>query len=535
LNENHVGVRVVKADSGQKASNTIADPFEDLYETNGLIEPPYDPASLVKMPESSNILQPLIDAYKTNIVGFGHSFKYNIDMESQDIDQAMKDRAKKEWTALDLMYKYCNFDQTFTEINKKMLDDRERIGWGIIEVIPRGNGLPGSFEPLPAHTFRLSKVHPDIQQVPVMAVGIDGKQVKITFAKRFRRFCQKLDRTNEYIWFKEFGDPRRMDKKTGKFETEMGPDGKPVKTQILPENEATSVMYFPIAASYTPYGIPRWIGNVLSIYGSRRAEELNYAYFSKGKHIPMAILVKNGMLTKSSIDELQKYANQVNGIENAYGYLIIEAEGFDSGDGLDEKQGPPVDIKLQPLTQVMQQDGLFQNYDGGNRDKLRASFRLPPIYTGESKDYTRATADTARGIAEEQIFNPEREELAAKYNRLINTPLGIRYVELYFKGPNLTNKVELAQAVDIYAKAGALTPNMLVGAVSELLGLEFEPIQEAWGNVPMPLCIEFIRAGVTIPEKGGKIETPTDPNATNTDNSTGPSFTDNSAGQAIKG
>lgn len=537
--ENRVGVRVVKADKPTGGSGQLTDPFADVYETNGLIEPPYTPLDFAKMPETSNMLQPLIDAYKTNIVGFGYSFKYNIDMESQDIDQAMKDRAKKEWMALDMFYGYCNFDQTFVEVNKKMIDDRERIGWGCIEVIPRGNGLPGGFEYIPAHTIRMSKVNPDVQQIPVMAVGVDGKQVKITFAKRFRKFCQIREVDDNRVWFKEFGDPRRMDKLTGKFEIEMDGAGKPVTTTILPENEATSLMYFPIHVPYSPYGVPRWLGNLLSILGSRKSEELNYNYFSKGKHIPMAILVKNGMLTKSSIDELKNYSNQLSGVDNAHGYLIIEAEGFDQGEGFDEKAGPPVDIKLQPLTQVIQHDALFGEYDSRNRDKIRSSFRLPPIYTGESKDYTRATADTARAIAEEQIFNPEREELAHKYNRSINSATGIRYVELYFKGPNLTNKVELAQAVDIYAKAGALTPNMLIQAVSELLGLEFEPIIDAWGNVPMPLSIEFIRAGVKIPEKGEKIEVPaadgtaTDTTATDT-TTTDPAFTDSTADQTIK-
>ena len=40
-----------------------------------------------------------------------------------------------------------------------------------------------------------------------------------------------------------------------------------------------------------------------------------------------------------------------------------------------------------------------------NRDKIRSAFRLHPIYTGESQDYTRATADTARQVTEEQVFH----------------------------------------------------------------------------------------------------------------------------------
>ncbi len=536
MEDNKIKAIVIKADKPNLASGQIPDPFEGLYETEGLLEPPYDPLTFARLPEMNNILTPLIDAYKTNIAGFGYSFRYKIDMESPDIDASIKDRAKKEWIALENFYQNCNFDKSFTKIVQDMIDDRERIGYGFIEVIPKGDNLPGGLEYVPAHTIRISKLHPDIQMIPVAAVGIDGKKITITYARRFRRFCQI--RENEKIWFKEFGDPRKMDKNTGRFEVELGPNGEEIKTEVLPENEATSLIYFPIHCPYTPYGVPRWIGNILSIYGSRSSEELNYNYFRRGKHIPMAILVKNGTLTQSSIDELKSYATNLEGTENAHGYLILEAESFDNQEDVFEESGRgPVDIKLQPLTQVIQHDALFQDYDKNNRNKIRSAFRLPPIYTGDSEDYTRATADTARAIAEEQIFNPEREEIANKFNRLINTAFGIRYVEMYLKGPNLTNKLELAQAVNVYWKAGALTPNMLIGAVSELLGQEFEPIQEEWGNKPINLTIAELERGVKVPEAKGNKTAPKASGQASDAKSTGskPSFTDNSAEEPIKG
>lgn len=515
---NKIGVRIVKAEKTQNTSTQLDDPFADMYETEGLLDPPYPPLDFAKIPEMNNVLQPLVDAYKTNITGFGYGLKYKVDMESPEIDQGIKDRAKKEWVLLDLFYRYCNFDKSFTELTKLMVEDREKIGWGVLEVIPKANGQPGGIEHIPAHTIRMSKPHKDIQQIPVAVVGADGKQIKITFAKRFRKFCQiREDDSTKKVWFKEFGDPRKMDYRTGQYEVEYDDQGNESRITIEPQYEANSVIFFRIPASYTPYGIPRWIGNILSITGSRKSEELNYQYFIKGRHIPMAILVKNGSLTESSIDKLKEYSNNLNGVENAFGYLVLEAEGFDPSEGFDEAKQAQVDIKLQPLSQVIQQDGLFQTYDSNCRDKTRASFRLPPIYTGESKDYTRATADTARSIAEEQIFNPERIEIADKFNRLVNSSMDIRYVDMYFQGPNLSNKLELAQAIDIYRKAGVLTPNMLIAAVSELLGQEFEQITEEWGNLPIDLTIEQLRAGVKV-------------KATGNDTSTNPTYTDDSTG-----
>ncbi len=521
--KNRVGVRVIKAESaGRVGSSQLVDPFKDLYETQGLIEPPFPLLDLAKLPESNNALQAFIDAYKTNIPGFGYSFRYTIDMESKEIDESIKKRAKEEWVFLENFYKYCNFDTSFTELMKQVIDNRERVGFGFLEVIPKGNGKPGGFELVPAHTIRMSKPHKDVQRIAASAVDIDGKKMTVTYAKKFRRFCQTNENDNTMVWFKEFGDPRRMSSKTGEYEVEKDEAGVEVRKEIPPEDEATSLIMFSIPSTYTPYGIPRWLGNLLSVQGSRSSEELNYNYFKKGKHVPMAIIVKNGLLTSSSIEKLEEYSTKISGVDNAHSYLIIEAEGYDSEGGFESNQQTNVDVKLQPLTQALQHDGLFQEYDKNNRDKIRASFRLPPIYTGESKDYTRATADTARSIAEEQIFEPDRCSLSDKINRVINQAFGIRYVELYFKGPNLTNKLELAQAVGVYNKTGALTPNMLMGAISELLHQDFEPILEDWGNTPLAITLAKLQAKAKEDEEDDTTGT----EGTKKTSSTEPTYTD---------
>lgn len=494
-----VGVHIVKASKNQTktaTTRTLKDPFEEIYETDGLIEPPYTPGDLAEMPENNNVLLPLITAIKTNVVGFGYSFKYRVDINSDETPDAIKKQAKEEWMKLENFYRNCSFDEDLTYILQDMLDDRERIGYGALEVVQSTKGEPIAINHIPAQTLRISKLHPDIQEVSVNVIDVEGKKQTIRHQKRFRRFCQKLESDNSSVWFKEFGDPRKMDCTTGIFEEEYNEAGQLIKTEIPPENEASSIIYYPIKVPYTPYGLPRWMGNLMSIQGSRLSEELNYNYFTNGKHIPLAILVNNGMLTESSIEKLTEYADQIKGVDNAHGFLILEAEGFTDGDELDENtKATKVDIKMEKLTEALQQDELFQNYDSNNRDKIRAAYRLPPIYTGESKDYTRATADTAIGIAEEQIFQPERKKLADRLNRLVNPLLGVQLVELYFKSPDITNKKDLAEAVNYYNKTGALTPNMLIQAVSDLLGTEFEPFDPEWGDVPMEMTIEKIRAG----------------------------------------
>lgn len=62
-----------------------------------------------------------------------------------------------------------------------------------------------------------------------------------------------------------------------------------------------------------PYGEVRWIGQTLSVDGSRKAENLNNNYFENGRHTPLAILVNNGTLTQESYEKLQEYMNDIKG------------------------------------------------------------------------------------------------------------------------------------------------------------------------------------------------------------------------------
>ena len=138
----------------------------------------------------------------------------------------------------------------------------------------------------------------------------------------------------------------------------------------------------------------------------------------------------------------------------------------------------------------MEKDGLFQEYCKNNRDKIRSAFRLHPIYTGESQDYTRATADTARQVTEEQVFQPERDDIAFMFNNTLKRILLIKSVSMKFVAPTISDKAEIAKAVSPYVMAGAATPNMLIDALGDLLGKSFEPFEGEWADKPMQLLLK---------------------------------------------
>ncbi len=85
-------------------------------------------------------------------------------------------------------------------------------------------------------------------------------------------------------------------------------------------------------------------------------------------------------------------------------------------------------------------------YDTKTRDKLRSAFRLPPLYTGESQDYNKSTAQTAKQVTEEQVFVPQRNVVAGKLTTLFCQALDIHYVSISLKGPTSSDPLEKGES-----------------------------------------------------------------------------------------
>jgi capsid portal protein len=232
-----------------------------------------------------------------------------------------------------------------------------------------------------------------------------------------------------------------------------------------------------------PYGEVRWIGQVLGVDGSRKAEGLNNNYFENGRHTPLMIMIEGGTLTDESFDKLQQYMNDIKGEKGQHAFIILETESSDGRVDFDQSEKPKIEVK--DLANILQKDELFQDYLDNNRRKVQSSFQLPDLYVGYTTDFNRATAQTAQEVTEEQVFQPERKSLAwAINNRLLNG-YQFQYVEAYFLEPNISNPDDLYKLLTVCNSAGGLTPNKAKQIAYEALGEVSEDYPDDWGNTPL--------------------------------------------------
>lgn len=406
---------------------------------------PYPINQLRLVVENSSILQQAIAAYTNNIVGYGIVPEY-IDESTEDSGQSA------EWDTAEEVLDWLSIDQPLEGLFKEVLDDREVTGNAFLEIIRDDAGNVIQLERVKPELVQLSK--PEAE--PVLTKVVHKGKEKMVW-KKFRKF--KVDK---YL-FKEFGDPRGIDFMTGTDTDD-------------PRRQARELLHLKIGNDH--WGVPRWIGNLVALLGARKAEELNYRYFTQGRHTPMAVLIKNGQLSEGAETALSSYVGEIGSEAMQHKMLVLEAEKVT--DGIDDKD--KVDIEIKSLADMLQTDALFLEYDDKVREKVLSSFRLPPVYVGLSQDYNRSTVEEAKRIAEEQVFQAEREALEDLFNRHLLASYQLKEVKVEVRGPELSNDTLIIEALD---KLGArFSDNEARAIVGKLVGVELPVLQGEQHELP---------------------------------------------------
>ncbi|MCR5823753.1 MAG: phage portal protein [Lachnospiraceae bacterium] len=459
-------VRVIKGRehldqrSVSKAETSTQITPEEQYIADQWIEPPTDLAGFQILVDNSAILPQCIRAYRHNIAGFGIGVRY-IDDEEENPERAA------EYDRLTEIIECLTLEDDTKEIFEDVIEARETYGIAYVEVIRNNEGEVTQVEFI-KDTPSMRKTKPlDYQDMTYFHHG----QV-LTRKKKFRKYRQTVGGTT--VYYKEFGDPRTMDNRDGQY---IG-DGV-----LESEYQANEILEFAIGTK--PYGTVRWVGQILGVDGSRRAERLNNNYFKNGRHTPLAIIVNGGTLSDDSFDKLQNYLDDIKGENGQHAFLLLETESTD--DRVDFEADNKPSVELKDLASILQKDELFQEYMDNNRRKVQSAFQLPDLYVAYTTDFNRATAQTAQEVTEEQVFQPERASIAWVLNNKLLNGYQFKYVEAYFKEPNITNPDDLYKIMTVTNAAGGLTPNKAKEVFYESLGETSENFEGDWGDMPIAL------------------------------------------------
>ena len=477
---------LAKAEDDSSATSKV-DPWDDLIGKGKVVSPPFDLFALATFPEYNSELNQTIEAMEVNIAGFGWNLVPIEGLRSTDqpVEEDPDDGGTKDKGEREEFIKFHEFlsygsisGDGLTSVRRRMRRDLESTGNCYLELVDDNQGTIVAFNTCPSYQMRLGVMDREytVYEEPRL-VGSQGdfKLITVKRRRRFRRYVQqhRYGATYRQVWFKESDDPRPISVETGEVLT--GEDA------LNPDKRANPMIHMKVYSPRTPYGVPRYVGNILSILGGRAAEEINYQTFRNNNMPSMLLMVSNGALTQGTIERIQSFTQSViQGSDNWSKFLIVEADP-------DSEDGGQVKIEAQPLVKAQHSDAMFQEYDKNTTDKVRRAFRLPPIFVGRSDDYTRATAETSRRIGDEQVFAPERTSEDHVWNRLLRR-MGMQHHMFKTNTPNVTDDEDLIKVMKDGEKSGAVTPRVARRILEDILGRPLPPMaKEVKLDVPFTM------------------------------------------------
>lgn len=425
----------------------------------GAIQPPYDLRTLDRLCQENNALGPCVEAMVTNIDGTGFDFVRD-DNGSDDHDQPEDD------ANIDALWGFFGEPwpgESFVTIRKKLRRDHERTGNAYLEFLRNAREELVFARHVDSKMMRLVKLDDPVPQRIKLMRG--GKEVAITVMVRYRRFVQLVNGV-QLRYFKEFGCPLDLDKHTGRW-------AKPGE-RLGHQKRASEILHFTaLPDAHTPYGVPRWINQLPSVLGSRKAEEFNLDFFDNGGVPPVLIMLQGGILSTDSRKALEQKTGGQAFKKNRV--LVVEMEP--SGGTLDTPSQSKV--LVERFGAERQNDSMFEKYDERCEVRIRRGFRLPPIFVGQAADYSFATAFASYTVAEAQVFRPERDEFDEIMTVKVLPALGFAGYKMKSHPLNIEDATLKLQGLEVAQSTNQVDPVDILNEINKLVGTNLKISQTA--------------------------------------------------------
>jgi len=435
--------------------------FIQYYKSGQLIEPTWLPTTLYRIYEESDILGACCRCYVDNIER-PHDFEYVGPKDQKDSQSALDNRR-----LLSDLFSQVNEKHSLTTLRKKIRLDRMIVGNGYVEVLPDpDHQQPDFFYHIPATYMRVTELEKDPIRITT-TIPRRGQFRQLDIFKRFRRFGRAMT-DGQIQWYKEFGDPRILDKDTGLWIEDS--KGLQVREPYDYPNKANEIWWFRDTFGGNTYGVPIWVSAMAEVRGRYLASWVNYDTLDHGGLPPWLLLVY-GRLTKGTRDYLMKLTAKWRD-PNSYsdpGILEIEPNLM----SFNTQGGSKAGAEFVSMRDMRNEESMFSGYRRETREAIGAVFRLPPVLYG----YTEGAGGTnyaALETAESQVFDPLRRAFDERVTvELIQQRFGIFDWALKTKAAPIGDKETLYKALGRAQITGGPSINDAVKMQNETFGTQW--------------------------------------------------------------
>lgn len=423
--------------------------------------------------------------------------------------ESLRREKRDELNKLKSFFDNCNPKESFKKIRKKLRKDFESIGAWAMEVIrDPSSRIPVQLSHVPVVSVRMTLLSNAIHARTALRIS-DLEIVETDRVTRFRKFVQYVGGQYRMVWFKEFGDDRIIDSKTGRYVGRYvwnrtrrvyerkfyNDENRPTISEIEyfathPQfEEGNELLYSSFYnASGSPYPLPRWYGNLTLVQGLIANEEVNASTFDNNMVPPYFLLVAGGRLNSQSRQNIENALEEKKrGRDKWNGVVILEAESQNRQRMFAHTGTPAIDIKSMQTDRPT--DATHREYDESGQEKMRSTWRFPAAHIGKEKNTNRNTVGASKILAEEQIFRPERDDFDDDMNKTVMIALRINHWKYKSKGPPVADNMEMSQVLERLAKSGLAPVGELRPEIEMILGRQLKKRDDDISRKPLPLVL----------------------------------------------
>lgn len=478
---------------GRQGSGENEDPFNQLYDQYGLVLPDYDPQDMWDTVKKSDLLTLAHRIYTDNIA---RQWDYETAREYVDPEQ---EDVKQEKIKLRDFFGQVNPEESWSSLMKQVIPDLFFNIGGFIEVIrePKKDE-PDQLYYIPCTHMRVTP----LDQEPTLVytqMRRNGKLEQRAVFKRFRRFARVYD-SGMIQWFKQYGDPRVVDRTSGEYVRDS--QGNYVREPSQYFNKATEIWWLRDSVAGDTYGTPIWISAMNDVLGRYEAQWVNHDTLESGGFPPWLLMVF-GKLSKGTREYLKAWIEHLRDPSsyNEPGILEIEASKM----SLNQAGGGKSSAQFVPMRDMRAEDGMFHKYQA---DTFKTTMLLHRFYSlvlggAEWKKHE-----------EQEVYKPMREWLDNKVTvDIIQNGFGIYNWKMRTRSASIADMEMYYKAVGMAGRTGGPTLAELRKMQNEVFGQNFPELEGSpfYTKLSAAEAIGLVRQGSVTYDPKTWEPTPIDP------------------------
>lgn len=441
-------------------------------------------------------------AFKAVTIGVG-SRGFTLPVTDPEASELMGEDVKLEQEDLEAFLKHLCPNRSFTQLMKLTVSARKRFAFAAWEILRNELNNPVGVNPIEdGKTVKWCLADAEFTQIKrVIRVGKTRTET-LTEHRRFRRFKQ-VTRTgfgfaNKTTYFKEFGDPRPLNKETGEYWT-TGP---------VPANfpAATELLIFADVDADGEHPTPEWLPILPDALASRAIRIINLDTLDNGATPPFLVIIE-GTVNEAKLKQIEDQFKDIQGETSRRRAVFVQIDSEGVGSGIN-KEVVTGRIRIEPLAQLMTTEGMFLKYLAFLEKSIASALRLPLLLVGNiDSTLNRATAEAALVFAEDQVFGPERQDIedvlndvflpeCVMFSRLLSNEKGLRYHRVKLGGYNADRTADYLKLLS--AEKGAMSLNERRAVVDTIVTDQKLPvIENAQANDPWALIEQTLKKPLT--------------------------------------